>query len=236
VNDAARRPAPDPAALSAYVERLFAPEDDLLRELRSEIGRRGLPEIYISAELGRLLQLLLTTIGARRVLEIGTLGGYSAIWMARALPEDGRVVSLERDGSRAELAREFARRAGLDAVIEVRVGAALETLPVIAASEPPFDACFIDADKENYPAYLTWARHLVRPGGLILADNAFWGGRVLDDEPADDGARAVQEFNRTLARMAGLSSTIVPVRDGLAVAIVGAGPAGGAPDAADPAG
>ena len=206
--------------LAAYIERLFAPEDALLRELREEIRHRGMPEIYISPDEGRLLQVLLTAIGARRVLEIGTLGGYSTIWLARALPADGRVVSLEIEPARAEIAREFARRAGLEGVIDVRVGAALDSLAGIEAEGvEPFDACFIDADKANYSAYLDHALRLVRPGGLILGDNALWAGRVLDPEPADEDTRAVHAFNQRLATAPELVATIVVIRDGLAVAV-----------------
>ena len=213
--------SPDPAELQRYVEALFAPEDPLLEELREEIGRQGLPEIYISAEVGRALQLLLRAVGARRVLEVGTLGGYSAIWMARALPAGGTLVSLEVDPERAELARRFLHRAGLGAVAEVRVGDARALLPELAAAEPgSFDAVFIDADKEGYVQYLRHARTLVRPGGLILADNAFWSGRVLEEEPESEGTRGVQAFNRALADADGLTATILPVRDGLAVAVV----------------
>src|SRR5690606_29781670 len=125
------------------------------------------------------------TLFRSRVLEIGTLGGYSTIWLARALPADGRVVSLEIEPARAEVAREFARRAGLEEVIDVWVGPALDSL---ARMQPegiePFDACFIDADKASYSAYLDHALRLVRPGGLILGDNALWAGRVLEAEPA----------------------------------------------------
>ncbi|HEX7049681.1 MAG TPA: O-methyltransferase [Longimicrobiales bacterium] len=211
---------PDAAALSAYVEDLFAPEDVVLRELREEIQRRGLPTISITAEVGKLLQVLLTAVGARRVLEIGTLGGYSAIWMARALPPEGRVLTLEINERHAELAREFIGRAGLEGVIEVRSGDARVLLAGLADEGASFDACFIDADKESYPAYLRWARRLVRPGGLILADNAFWSGRVLETPPPDDGALEVDQFNRELAAAQDLCSTVIPVRDGLAVAVV----------------
>src|SRR5690606_27326883 len=207
--------------LAAYVERLFAHEDALLRELREEIRHRGMPEIYISPDEGRLLQVLLTAVDARRVLEIGTLGGYSTIWMARALPADGKLISLEIEPARAEVAREFARRAGLDGVIDVRVGAALDSLAGMEAEGvEPFDACFIDADKINYSAYLDYALRLVRPGGLILGDNALWSGRVLEAEPADEDARAMQAFNQRLASAPELVATIVVVRDGLAVAVV----------------
>lgn len=215
-------PAPplDYPALSAYVERLFACEDDLLRELREEIPRRGLPRIHITPEEGKLLQVLLKAIGSRRVLEIGTLGGYSAIWMARALPPDGRLITLEVEPTHAELAREFIQRAGLQAVIEVRLGLAADSLARLAEQGERFDACFIDADKASYPAYLKWARRLVRPGGLILVDNAFRMGHVLADPPPDDEALAIQTLNRDLAEAQDLCSTIIPVRDGLGVAVV----------------
>ena len=205
--------------LAGYIQTLFAAEDELLRELRAEIARRGLPEIYISPDQGRLMQVLLAAIGARRVLEIGTLGGYSTLWIARALPDEGRVLTLEIDPDRAAFARDFARRAGLDPVIQVRVGAALDLIPTITADEPPFDACFIDADKARYPDYLDHALRLVRPGGLILADNTLWAGRVLENPPQSDETRAIQTFNRRLAASDQLLATIIPIRDGLAVAV-----------------
>jgi len=212
--------------LSGYVRRLFAGEDEVLEELRYEISRQGLPEIYISAEVGRLLQVLLAAIGARRVLEVGTLGGYSALWMARALPADGHLLTLEIDPDRAAFARSFVSRAGLDSVVEVRVGearAALDELvdDLAAGAAEPFDAIFIDADKESYTAYLDAALELVRPGGLILADNAFRDGRVLDDDP-DDATRGVMEYNERAASHERLATTIIPIRDGLVVSVVGA--------------
>ena len=224
----------DYTALSDYVTRLFAPEDDVLIALREEIRRREMPEIQVSAEEGRLLQILASVIGARRILEIGTLGGYSAIWMARALPPGGRLITLELEPRHADVAREFARRAGLDAVIEVIVGPALESLERmrVAGAEArgfaggpeagieSFDLCFIDADKENYPGYLDHALRLVRPGGMILGDNAFLDGRVLD--PSDDkpGTRGMREFNRRVASEPSLASTLIPVRDGLTLSLV----------------
>jgi caffeoyl-CoA O-methyltransferase len=210
----------DAGALSDYIANLFAPEDPLLEEVRAEAYRRGLPDIAISAEVGRLLQVLLTAIGARRVLEIGTLAGYSAIWIARALGPEGRLVTLEIDPARADLARAFFQRAALEDRIEVMVGDAVETAARLARHGERFDAVFIDADKERYETYLELALEMVRPGGLILADNALWSGRVLQDPAEDDGTAALQAFNRTLARHPRLLSTIVPVRDGVAVGVV----------------
>lgn len=208
-------------ALAQYVTSLFAPEDAVLAALREEIPRRGLPEIQVSAEQGRLLQVLLTAISARRVLEIGTLGGYSAIWMARALGPQGRLITLEIEPQHVELAREFFERAQLAKIVEIRLGPALESLASLEREGgESFDACFIDADKENYPSYLDHALRLVRPGGLILGDNAFLDGRVLDAPETDRGAHAMREFNHHVARHPELSSTIVPVRDGLSISVV----------------
>jgi caffeoyl-CoA O-methyltransferase len=210
----------EPADLTAYVEGLFAREDDLLRELREATAREGLPEIYISAEVGRLLQVLLTAIDARRVVEIGTLGGYSAVWMARALPADGRLVTLELREDRAELARRFVERAGLASRVDVRVGDARATLAELVEREGrSFDAAFIDADKEGYPEYLERSLALVRPGGLILADNAFRDGRILGEDP-DEATRGVLAYNGAVAGDDRLVSTIVPIRDGLVVSVV----------------
>jgi caffeoyl-CoA O-methyltransferase len=206
--------------LKAYVEDRFAGEDEVLRALRREIGRRDIPEIYVSAEVGRLLQVLLTAIGALRVLEVGTLGGYSAIWMARALPEGGRLVTLELEAERAAVARDYVRRAGLDRVVEVRQGDARDLLVELAGTgEERFDAIFIDADKPSYPDYLEQALELVRPGGLIIADNAFLDGRILDPDP-DEATRGILTYNRRVAEDPRLVSTVLPVRDGLAVSLV----------------
>lgn len=206
--------------LDEYVRSLFAAEDEVLEALREEIARQGLPEIYVSAEVGRLLQLLLTAVGARRVLEVGTLGGYSAIWMARSLPAGGRLLTLELDPDRGAFARRFVARAGLESVVEVQVGDARELLKeLVAADSEPFDAVFIDADKESYVEYLERSLELVRPGGLIMADNALWEGRVLDDDP-DDATRGIQSYNDRIAAHQRLLSTIIPVRDGVAVSVV----------------
>lgn len=208
------------ARLSDYVLELFGEVDPVLTELRREIARQGLPEIHISPQLGRLLEVLLATAGARRVLEIGTLGGYSALWMARALPADGRLVTLEIDPSRAAFARRFIEKAGRSGVIEIRVGDARETLAaMVKEAIQPFDAAFIDADKESYVEYLDRSLELVRPGGLILADNAFRDGRVLDPDP-DPATRGILAYNERVATDDRLASTVIPIRDGLAVSVI----------------
>lgn len=206
-------------ACERYVADLFAPEDEVLTELRRAIGEAGLPQIYISAEEGKLLQVLLRAIGARRVLELGTLGGYSAIWMGRALPADGRLITIEKRADRAELAREYISRAGLADRVEVMVGEANRLLEGLSA-EAPFDAVFIDADKEGYPRYLEWCADHVRVGGLVIADNALRGGRVLERDSRDPEVVGIQEFNRRVARDPRFTSIVVPTRDGVAIALV----------------
>jgi len=201
-----------------YIAGLFGVEDEVLATLREEADRTGLPPISISSDEGRLLQVLLLAIGAQRVLEIGTLGGYSAIWMARAMPPSSELVSIEIDKKHAEFARRHIARAGLLDRVEVRVGRALDVLPSLDGEE--FDAVFIDADKEPLPTYLDWALRLVRRGGLIIADNALWGGKVFDTTVMDDKTKAVREFNRRLSTDPRLASIIVPTHDGVAGAVV----------------
>lgn len=197
---------------------LFGAEDQLLAALREEADRTGLPPIAISADEGRLLQVLLTAINARRVLEVGTLGGYSAICMARALPPGGRLLSIEINEAHAAFARRYIERAGLSDRIEVWIGRALDVLPALDGER--FDAIFIDADKEPLPTYFEWALRLVRPGGLIIGDNALWGGRVYEGDESDDRTRAVREFNRRMATDPRVLSIIIPTHDGVAVGVV----------------
>ena len=201
-----------------YITGLFSAEDELLATLREEADRTGLPPIAISADEGRLLQVLLSAIHARRVLEVGTLGGYSAICMARALPPDGRLLTIEIEPNHAEFARKYIARAGQSDRIEVRVGRALDVLPSLDGEL--FDVMFIDADKEPLPTYFEWALRLVRPGGLIIADNALWGGRVFDGVTDDEKTRSVREFNRRMASDSRVLGIIVPTHDGVAVAVV----------------
>lgn len=208
-----------------YLASLFAPEDACLQALREEADRIGFPPIAISADTGRLLQVLLVAIGARRVLEVGTLGGYSAIWMARALPAGGSLVSLEIEPRHAEFARRYLKRAQVDDRVEVRVGRALDLLAALDGER--FDAVFLDADKEPLPTYLEWTLRLLRPGGLVIADNALWGGRVADNAVTDEQTRGVREFNRRLAADPCFTSIIVPTHDGVAIGVLTRTDAGG---------
>ena len=201
-----------------YIAGLFAPEDELLASLREEADRTGLPPIAVSADEGRLLQVLLTSIRARRVLEVGTLGGYSAIWMARVLPDDGELVSIEIEPRHAEFARRYIQRAGLADRVDIRIGRALDVLPSLDGEK--YDAVFIDADKEPMPNYFEWALRLLRPGGLIIADNTLWGGRVLDNAERDEKTTAVREFNRRMATDPRVLSILVPTHDGVAIGVV----------------
>jgi caffeoyl-CoA O-methyltransferase len=209
--------------IDLYVEEHFAPPDPVLENALRRSREAGLPEINIPRNEGKLLQLLAEIAGARRILEIGTLGGYSAIHLGRALPEDGRLVSLELDERYARVARESIAKAGLSEKVEVRVGDARELLAaMIEEGEGPFDLTFIDADKGGYPEYLEWALRLSRPGSVILGDNTIRGGSVLDS--GDETSRAVREFNEKLAKDPRLSALILPLIreriDGLAIARV----------------
>ena len=208
--------------LSDYIVTLFAPEDELLGALREEADRTGLPPTSISADAGRCLQVLLRSIAARRVLEVGTLGGYSAIWMARALPPDGRLVTIERDARHAAFAERYVDRAGLAGLVSIRRGRALDVLPSLDGEE--FDFVFLDADRIPLVTYFDWAVRLTRVGGLVVAHNVLLGGRVADREGQtdDDDLRAVRAFNARLAADRRVTSILMPAYDGLAVAVVGA--------------
>jgi predicted O-methyltransferase YrrM len=152
------------------------------------------------------------------VLEVGTLGGYSAIWMARALGEGGSILSLEISPEHAAFARRYIERAGLSHAIEIRVGPALQLLPTLDGEK--FDVVFLDADKEPLPTYLDWALRLLRPGGLVIADNTLRGGRVADPSEDDEQLRAIREFNRKLASSSRLTGLVVPIGDGVAVGVL----------------
>jgi caffeoyl-CoA O-methyltransferase len=214
------------AAVDTYLERLFGPGDPVLAAALERSAAAGLPDINVSPTLGRLMHVLAMACGARTILEIGTLGGYSTIWLARALPQDGRLISLEYQPTHAEVARQNIADAGLADRVEIRVGRALDTLVQLEAEGAgPFDMVFIDADKPPYAEYYEAALRLARPGTLIVADNVVRGGRVAAG-PSDDPAIAgVQRFNAALGqdpRVAGVVMQEVGSRghDGIALAVV----------------
>jgi predicted O-methyltransferase YrrM len=183
-----------------YFTHLLNAPDAALDAALETSAAAGLPAINVAPSQGKLLYLLARTIGARRILEIGTLGGYSTIWLARALPVDGRLISLEAEPRHAEIARANLARAGLGDVVDVRAGQALDILPqLVDEGQGPFDLFFIDADKPNNAAYFDWALRLGRPGSVIIVDNVVRGGRVVD---AADDDQQVQGVRRLLERMA----------------------------------
>jgi predicted O-methyltransferase YrrM len=194
--------APDPRwrEVDEYAERLLIAEDPVLADALAAGRRAGLPPIAVTPSQGRLLNLLARIHGARRILEVGTLGGYSTIWLARALPADGRLVTLELDPGYASLAERNVAAAGLGALVEIRVGPAIESLAALASERPePFDLAFIDADKANTPVYFEAALELCRPGGVIVADNVVRGGKLADPDTDDAGAIGNRRFHELLA-------------------------------------
>ena len=202
--------------LDDYVNELFAPEDDVLRWIQSEAEKHGLPSISIQPFEGRLLQILLRSVGARKVVEIGALAGYSGVWMARALPSGGKLITLEKSSKHAAVARASFKHAGVSDRVELREGDGMTLLGKLSA-EGPFDFVFIDADKPTYPQYLAWTVDNLRAGGMVAAHNALRDGRVLAPESEDD--RMMDAFNRALAADARLDSFIIGVGDGMAVGI-----------------
>ncbi len=211
-------------AVDAFVTDLLATEDDALRRALRAGDEAGMPPIQVSAPHGMLLQLLARAMGARRILEIGALAGYSAIWLARALPEGGRLVTLELEPRHAEVARDNLRAAGLADRVEVVVGPATVSLRKMTETNvEPFDMVFIDADKEGYPEYLEWSLRLTRSGSLIVADNVVRGGAVLD--ASDPRAAGVRRYLERLAADERLEATVIQTvgvkgYDGLAIALV----------------
>ena len=206
-------------AIASYVQKVFAPEDDVLREIRTRSTAAGLPEIQVAPTDGVLLEILARANGARRVVEIGTLGGYSGVWLLRGLAPGGTLDTFEIEPHHAEVARESFRRAGFAERARVHVGPAREKLAGISG-QGPFDVVFIDADKVGYPDYLAWAAENLRVGGLVLGDNVFLFGRVVE-EPVGEHAesiRAMRKFHQDLVTDR-FRSTIVPTGEGLAVGV-----------------
>lgn len=207
-----RRQAQQQREIQQKLTERFAAEDAGLRHALSAAREQGLPEIQISPLQGKMLQVLAAACNAHTILEIGSLGGYSGIWLAQALPAGGRLIALEISPKHAEVIRSAFAYAHVDDRAEVRVGKALDLLPTLT-SEAPFDLVFIDADKLNYPGYLDWAMRLTRPGSIIVADNCIRGGRVF--QPTDDEDTAgLAEYDRLVASDPRLVSLVLPMDDG----------------------
>lgn len=203
-----------------YLLAVSLREPEVLAELRRETMAMAERSMQIAPEQGQFMALLVRLLGARRILEVGTFTGYSALAMALALPADGRIVACDVSEAWTAVARRFWRRAGVDGRIELRLGPALVTLDELIASGHAggFDFAFIDADKESYPAYYERALTLVRPGGLIAVDNTLWGGSVVNPEKTDADTRAIRCFNAALHEDARIDLSLVPIGDGLTLA------------------
>lgn len=202
--------------LDGYVTNLYAQEDDTLRWIQQEANRHELPTISLKPFEGRLMQFLVGLVGAKKIVEIGTLAGYSGVWMARALPADGKLYTLEKSSKHAQVARASFQRAGVVNKVEILEGDARESLRKLSV-KGPFDLVFIDADKASYPDYLAWAVDNLRPGGLVTAHNAFRGGSILQPQSEED--RAMLAFNQSIADNPKLDAMILAVGDGMAVGI-----------------
>jgi len=212
--------------MDRYINDLLVPSDPALEAELKSSKAAGLPQISVTPNQGKLLQILARSMKARRILEIGTLGGYSTIWLARALPKNGRLVTLEADPKHAKVARANIKRAGLSKVVEIRYGRAQETLPQLLRQHlGPFDLTFIDADKTGYPEYFIWALKLSHPGSLIIADNVVRDGAVANPRSKDPNVRAIRRFNKLLAAEPRVSATAIQTvgskgYDGFAIALV----------------
>jgi len=213
-------------SVDKYISDLFGYEDEVLKGAIKSMEEANIPAISVSANQGKFLQLIARMNGAKRILELGTLGGYSTIWLGRALPYDGYLLTLELEQAHADVALQNIIKAGLDGVVEIKVGTALELLPqLVANGEEPFDLIFIDADKPPYAEYFEWALKLSKPGTVIIADNATREGQVLDDNSTDKRVLGVKKFNKALAENKRVSATIFQTigtkeHDGMAIAVV----------------
>jgi predicted O-methyltransferase YrrM len=213
-------------AVDHYIEELLLPDDDALEAALRASAEAGLPAIGVSPAQGKMLELLARIRGARQILELGTLGGYSTIWLARALPSGGRLVTLEVNPDHAQVARANIARAGLDHLVEQRIGPAIETLPeLVAEGRGPFDLIFIDADKVSYPDYLRWTLELSAPGTVIIADNLVRRGRVIDRADEDPSVVGSRRFTELLGAEPRVSATLIQTvgskgYDGFALGVV----------------
>ena len=213
---------PNPVDVDAFLDATVLSDDPALTAAREASDAAGLPKIAVSAQQGKFLSLLATAVGARRILEIGTLGGFSTIWLARGVGADGRVVTLEYEPKHAQVARANLDRAGVGDQVEILVGAALDSLPNVTG---PFDLVFIDADKENNPGYLEWAVKLTRPGSVVIVDNVIREGSILSPEPGDEVARGTRRALEIMGEHPQLDTAVLQTVgskhwDGFAIALV----------------
>jgi caffeoyl-CoA O-methyltransferase len=205
--------------LEDYIRQTFAIEDQTLRHIRESIPEQGLPAIFVRPEEGLLLQFLAVTSNAKMALELGTLGGYSGVWIARGMASDGKLITIEKIPERAQVAREHFRLADVADRVEVWIGDSHDLLPDLSRNGP-YDFIFIDAEKEGYGTYLDWSLNNLRPGGILAAHNAFRHGAIVDPKNDDPGTDAIRRFNQRLATEPRLISTIFPAGDGMAVAVL----------------
>jgi predicted O-methyltransferase YrrM len=213
-------------SVDKYLDKMLIPQDSTLEQALEAAAAARLPAIQVSSVQGKLLHMLARIMGARNILEIGTLGGYSTIWMARALPEGGRLITLEADPKHAEVARKNFARAGVENKVELRIGKALDTLPQVAAEiRDPFDMFFIDANKSNMPEYFEWSLKLARKGSVIIADNVVREGAVLDAKSKDADIRGIRRFLEMVGKEKRVSGTALQTvstksYDGFALVLV----------------
>lgn len=209
-----------------YISNLLGHEDEALIAATKSLKEAGMPAISISPNQGKFLQVLALLCNAKNILELGTLAGYSTIWMARALPKDGKLITLEYDPKHAAVAQKNIERAGVASQVQIRTGKALEILPQLhAEGAGPFDMIFIDADKPPYADYFEWALKLSRPGTLIVVDNVIRDGKVLDEKSTDAAVNGAQRFNKVLGASTAVTATILQMvgvkeYDGMAIAVV----------------
>jgi predicted O-methyltransferase YrrM len=209
-----------------YISNLLAQEDKALTDTIKSLDREGLPQHSVSANQGKFLQVMMIACNAAKVLELGTLGGYSTIWLARALPDNGKVITVEVDKVHGDVARKNIDNAGLSQKVDLRIGKAADMLcQLIACNEGPFDMIFIDADKPPYTEYFNYALQLSRPGTLIICDNVIREGKILDNNSTDEKVQGVQRLNNMLSSNKNVTATIlqtvgVKEYDGMAIAVV----------------
>ncbi|MBS1597464.1 MAG: O-methyltransferase [Bacteroidetes bacterium] len=213
-------------AVDHYIDNLLVPEDNALLSAKQSLEEAGMPQISISPNQGKFLHILALLCNAKKILEVGTLAGYSTIWLARALPKDGKLITLEIDPKHAAVAKKNIEGAGLSEQVEIRIGKAMDILASLESEKAgPFDMIFIDADKPPYTEYFQYALRMSRPGTLIVADNVIRDGKVIDPNHTDEMVKGAQRFNKSLAANKNITATIIQTvgvkeYDGMALAVV----------------